>query len=278
MNRRGRRGIFSIVFGGSLVLACNGLLDNDPRHLAPLPVDAGTSGAAGRGGSAGAAGKAPQGESGESGAGLPAGGSGGAGAGQAGEAGEGARSGAAGAPGASGEAGEGGEGGGTQGGNAGEAAAGPGCVGECVPGTTTMDVQPCGDCGTQTRSGTCSDACVWEWGEFDACMSTAECHPTAEATRTASCACGGSKGQKQVCGSDCRWGAWTDTSSCDLDCCTSVVYCDTPNNLGGIPASRGTWCKQETAACTRAEVDADCPSSVANIPCKMHAELYIEYL
>jgi hypothetical protein len=261
MSRRGRLGIVSIALGGSALFACNALLDNDPRHLAPVPAEAGKSGAAGAGKGGDATGGNAPGDGGDNGAGVPAGGTGGDGAGQAGEGGAGT----------AGTAGSG------VAGTAGVAGSGPSCVGECVPGTTMMDVKPCGDCGTQSRLGTCSDECQWQWGEFGVCMSTAECHPTAVNTRSAACPCGGTKGQSQTCGSDCRWGAWADTSACDLDCCTSVVYCDTPN-LSGIPANRGTWCRQETAACTHAEVDADCPASVAAIDCVMHQEVYIEYL
>jgi hypothetical protein len=291
MMKRGRLGIFSIASGASILLACNGLLKNDPRHLAEEARTSGGGGGAGHAGSANAgsanAGKGSQGKAGDGSAGVSGNGAGGE---PEGEAGSGARpgiSGEAGETGASGRAGEGGEAGGGGAGNAnqagsagsaGTAGSGPSCVGECVPGATMMGVQACGDCGTQSRMGTCTDECQWQWGDFGECMSSAECHPTAVATRTANCACGGSKGQSQTCGSDCRWGAWVDTSSCDLDCCTAVEWCDTPDNISGVPASRGTWCKQKNAACTHAEVDADCPSSVAAIDCVMHDVVFIEYL
>jgi hypothetical protein len=57
------------------------------------------------------------------------------------------------------------------------------------------------------------------------------------------------------------------------------VYCDTPDDIG-VPANWGTWCRQRSdgAACTHAEVDADCLTTLESIECSLHQDLYTEYL
>ncbi len=242
----------------SVGFACNGLLGNDPRELAPNQSDAASGGEKTDAGAAGArdGGAAGEARGGESGKGDSGSGRAGAGAGLPGSAGE------AGSVGSAGEAGA--------------------CaVVECTPGTTQSDPEPCGDCmlGMHERTAVCSSGCRWEWSDWSTCVEAAACHPGTTRPSTANCPCGGTKSQSASCGTDCTWGAPTDTSSCaDLDCCTSVKFCDTPDDLAGIPASRGTWCVQETAACTHAEVDTDCASSVAQISCALEADVYIQYL
>jgi hypothetical protein len=248
-----------LVFAG-VGVACNGLLGNDPRELARNQSDAARGGDRADAGAAGArdggsAGEASGGDSGNGNSGSGRAGAGG-GAGLAGDAGE------------AGSAGIGGE-------------AGACAAAECTPGTTRSDPEPCGDCmlGMHERTAVCSTGCRWEWSNWSTCVEAATCHPGTTRPLTANCPCGGTKSQSETCDTSCTWGAPTDTSSCaDLDCCTSVKFCDTPDDLAGVPASRGTWCVQETAACTHAEVDTDCASSVAQISCTLTADVYIQYL
>jgi hypothetical protein len=244
----------------SVAFACNGLLGNDPRELAPNQSDVA---GAGEQTNAGAAGARDGGAAGEA-----SGGESGQGDSDSGKSGTGGGAGLAGGAGEAGSAGNGGE-------------AGACAAAECTPGTTRSDAEPCGDCmlGMHERTAVCSTGCRWEWSDWTTCVEAAACHPGATRPSTASCPCGGTKTQSESCGTNCAWGAPTDTSSCaDLDCCTSVKFCDTPDDLAGIPASRGTWCVQETAACTHEEVATDCASSVAQISCTLKADVYIEYL
>jgi hypothetical protein len=67
-----------------------------------------------------------------------------------------------------------------------------------------------------------------------------------------------------------------DTSGCDLECCTEIVYCNTPNDIS--PASRGTWCRETAAACSNEEVNADCYADADVVCGGVVPELYIQYL
>jgi len=44
-----------------------------------------------------------------------------------------------------------------------------------------------------------------------------------------------------------------------LECCTQLVYCDTPDS---VAKNRGTWCRRTDPDCTKAEVDSDCKAMV----------------
>jgi hypothetical protein len=96
----------------------------------------------------------------------------------------------------------------------------------CQPGM--MESQPCGACGTQTR--TCGTDC--QWGSWDVCTGEGACMPGS--TRVQDCgACGT---QSAACGVDCQWGAWgtcggtgctpgdTQTQSCG-NCGTQTRSC-----------------------------------------------------
>jgi hypothetical protein len=157
-------------------------------------------------------------------------------------------------------------------------------VADCEPGQTTQETDDCGACSdeTKTRVAVCSDDCRWQWSAWTQCVSQQQCEPGATSTRDVACPCGsGTRQEVQTCSTDsCTWGDWQPAagSSCNLECCTEVVYCDTPDDLGGIPANRGTWCRQQTAACSQSEVNADCAVSVEQLGCSMHPEVFTEYL
>jgi hypothetical protein len=151
----------------------------------------------------------------------------------------------------------------------------------CSPGQVGSEQAACGSCltGRASRTRTCLADCTWgPWSALGACVSTEACVKGAVQTRTVACACGGTKSQARTCSTTCAWGAYTDTSSCNLACCATVVFCDTPNNLAGVPASRGTWCRQTSSACTHAEVMTNCIETLASVDCVVHPELFIDYL
>lgn len=268
MNRRRLRVASSFIIVA--LVACNGLLENDPRGLGATGFAGGRTGIGSGGRVHAATGGAPASTFGGTAGELATAGVG-ADGGSAGDS-SGARGGAVGTGGSTvaGAAGVGGTG-------------GAACEAhECVPGETRSELLKCGDCmlGTQTHAAVCGDDCIWKWSEPSACVNTqAECQPNATQPGSASCPCGGTKSQTRQCSSECKWGGWSDTSACNLECCTKVVYCDTPDNLGGgIPASRGTWCRQETKACSHAEVDVDCKTALSQLGCSLHPELFTEYL
>lgn len=251
------------------LLACNAILGNDPRRLDP-----GLGGAGG-----GAAGFHDGVESSSAGSsGRLEGGSAGAGSGYAREAGQGG--------GVAGELGS--EAGGSAGSTAGTSGT-PGCAApQCEPDDTDSETQPCGVCGgTQTRSGTCSASCRWQWDEWSSCVEDVACHPGDSETQDVTCPCAGTgtKRQTRSCTEACEWGGWTDTTSCDIDCCSFIKFCDTKNAITSDVSSaypaRGTWCCQpaEGAGCSDEEVLSDCTADVAvtcpggvSIP-----EFYVEY-
>jgi hypothetical protein len=259
------------VLGGALLAvalsSCNELLGNDPRTWDP------EGGGSGRG--AGEAGKHYAG--GEGGAAPPpiAGGTSGKGGTAGGKAGTSGKGGASGAQGGDGgfaaDAGEGGNP------NAGT----PGVMCECEPGGAPLEqLEPCGDCltGMRRQTRTCTPACTWgPWSGFGECMGvTATCTPGTPQSQSVACPCGGTKTQARSCSSACAWDAWIDTSGCDLECCTEIVYCNTPDNIS--PASRGTWCRETAAACSNEEVNADCYADADLVCDGVVPDLYIQYL
>jgi hypothetical protein len=263
---------------GIALSACNEILDNDPRSWDPNAGEEAGAPASGSGGEPGKGGAG--GKGGASGKGGAAGGKGGA-SGRGGSASSG-RGGAA--------TGEAGESGGTSiGGEAAIAGAGgednaSGAGGtpvvcECTPGTTQDNVEPCGDCltGMRTQTKTCLDDCTWgQFGAFGECLGvTATCSPGTPGSQTVPCPCGGTKSQARSCTDACEWSGWSDTSGCDLECCSEIVYCNTPDNIS--PASRGTWCRETQSACSNEEVNADCHVDISEVCGSLVPDLYIEY-
>jgi hypothetical protein len=244
----------------AILSACNALLDNDVRFL----------GAGGEGGEAG----------------QPAGGNAHA-AGTSSEAGMaeggglndgGARpaDGGAGTP--SGGLGVGGDSGGAAQPSGGQTS----CAtepGVCEPDQIGMQTEPCGACmtGTRVRTRSCSSSCAWDaWGAWGQCTGvTARCTPGASESRSAACPCSGNKTQTRTCSASCSWGGWTDTTGCDVECCSEIVYCNTPDNIS--PASRGTWCRSTDPDCSNAQVDSDCAADVKEVCGPVVPQLYIEY-
>lgn len=279
--RNSNRWAAGITLLGIAVSACNELLDNDPRSWDPeagedagAPASGGagelgkggTSGRGGRGGKGGASGKGGNGGRGggtSGGGGTATSGRGGMATGEAGTT-----------AGFGGDVESGGEGGGD---SASGAGGGPVC--ECTPGDIATNVQACGDCltGTQTQTKTCTEACTWgPFGAFGECTGvTAACSPGTPGSQSVACPCGGTKSQARTCTESCEWGPWADTSGCDLECCSEVVFCNTPDDIA--PASRGTWCRETHSACSNEEVDADCYEDIPMVCDGLVPELYIEY-
>lgn len=156
-------------------------------------------------------------------------------------------------------------------GSAGESAAGAsGCVSnECTPMTVQMVEVSCGPCGLghQLAPRACRSDCTW--GEpaapTGACdTSGIACDPSAApAMRTAPCANGGWRNQKQSCTSDCKLGDWTDTEACQYppnDCtgCACVSYCDHPERH----VTTCLW-----IACTQSEALAECEEDIVATSC-----------
>lgn len=265
---------------GMVLSACNEILDNDPRTWDPdageqagapasggalEPARGGSGGKAGTGGRGGASGGLGGSTSGRDG--TAGGGSGGAATGEAGESG---------AISAGGEVGSAGAGGAD---DAGGVAGSRTC--ECVPGNTEMNVEACGDCmtGMRAQTKTCAEDCTWgPFGEFGECTGvTALCSPGTPGSQTVACPCGGTKSQSRSCTAACEWSGWSDTSRCDLECCSEIVFCDTPDDIS--PASRGTWCREKQgASCSNDEVNADCHVDVSEVCDSLVPDLYVQYL
>jgi hypothetical protein len=242
--------------------ACNALLGNQPRELAPSPSPGGASG---EGSSSGAGGAGPGGRENAT-AGNGADGDS-AGQGPAGESATG--HGAAGEAGDRGEAGPGGH------------AADP-CelaTAECSNGDVDdAGSAPCGHCGTEPMIRLCRDTCSWGDPVPNGVCTGEGCAPTDTGTQTVNCPCGGTKQQIQTCSDTCTWGPWMDTTTCDVSCCTKVVYCDTQlSSVASTFPGRGTWCRQETTACSETEAYADCLAAADTVCGGVAPSLYMEY-
>ena len=174
-------------------------------------------------------------------------------------------------PGESGGAGGASEGSGGSAGSAGEAEAGAsGCISnECTPMTVEMVEVSCGPCGLghQLAPRACRSDCTWSEpaAATGACdTSGIACDPSAApAMRTAPCANGGWRNQKQSCTSDCKLGEWTDTEACQSPpnpCtgCACVSYCDHPERH----VTTCLW-----VACSQSEAWAECEEDIAAISC-----------
>jgi hypothetical protein len=152
----------------------------------------------------------------------------------------------------------------------------------CTAGEKGSEQMACDSCGTgkATRTRTCEANCSWgAWSAYGACVSTEQCTKGATETHSVACPCGGSHTQSRTCSNSCTWGGWTDTGSkCSVGCCGKLIYCDTPDDLSGIPASRGTWCQQTSSACSHAQVDEDCRNILDDVSCTLKQVYYIDYL
>ena len=260
MRSRNRSHRKLLALGAVAILsACNALLDNDPRFLNE--------------GEGGEAGQRAGGNAHEAGTSSEAGSAEGGGLNDGGARPEGGGAGVpSGAPGAGGEAGGAGQAGGGQ----------TGCGTEppaCQPAQVSMQTEPCGACmtGMRMRTRSCDGSCSWEaWGAWSQCTGvTATCSPGASESRSVGCPCSDTKSQKRTCSSACSWGDWADTSSCELACCSEIVYCNTPDDIP--PASRGTWCRRTDPDCSNAQVDSDCLADVAPVCGPVVPQLYIQY-
>jgi hypothetical protein len=239
-------------------LACNALLDNEPRVLAPSGGQGGEGGTEEprNGGNAGE-GAAGAGASGESSTGK-----GGTGASATSDGG------------AAGDAGSRSEGG--ESGSAPDACELP--TAECSYGEMEdADSVPCGHCGSQPAIRLCTETCVWGEPDPNGDCTGEGCSPGDTEAQTVNCACGGTKQQIKTCSDMCGWGAWMDTTACDLTCCTTVVYCNTQESMVASEfPGRGTWCRQ--TACSQAEADADCLASADRACGGIAPNLFMEYL
>jgi hypothetical protein len=219
-----------VLSAASILVACNGLLDNDHRFWDPAVPKGGDSGA-GAGGTSNAAGmKSSAGTSfggkvNSGGAGNESGGTAGNSEMSAGEGGDGATTGEAGTAGrATGGQSSGGQASGGQSGG-GQATAGTGggsCEtepGACTPGDTGSEDVTCGACaaGTATRTRTCESDCTWsDWSEPSECQIDVACQPGQTGMQMQNCgACmTGMQTQTRTCTDSCTWGAWGAWSQC----------------------------------------------------------------
>jgi hypothetical protein len=151
----------------------------------------------------------------------------------------------------------------------------------CSPGDTSSTQVDCqGSCGAgkATQALKCGSDCTWvNSGPPGACDDKGACVPGAHKERTVSCSCpGNTKTQQMTCGSNCTWdGQWVDlnTSSCTVDCCGELVYCDTP---ASVAPNRGTWCRKTTSACSDAETWDDCKALLVDVGCTLHQPMYLD--
>jgi hypothetical protein len=250
-----RLGVASSLIGSAL--ACNALLDNDPRVVAPSSAEGGEAGTEGprNGGSAGedAAGKGASGEST----------SGGAGGGETSHGG---------AAGNAGNRSQGGESGSTP-----DPCELP--TAECSAGEMgDAGSVPCGHCGSQPTIRLCTETCVWGDPVPNGDCTGEGCSPGDTQAQTVNCACGGTKQQTKTCSDVCGWGAWVDTTACDVSCCTTIVYCNTQESMVASEfPGRGTWCREMTSACSEAEVYADCLAAADSVCGGIAPSLWMEY-
>jgi len=182
-----------------LAVGCNGILGNEDRSFVGNTTggesaSGGMDSTTGSSGEGGLAGMAPD-------SGGAAGAAGAGDGGEAGEAGEAAES--------SGTNGVGGVGGASTASDTnGSNTTGEPC--ECIVGTDDSLPEPCGNCGTATRTRTCEQNCQWsEYGEPSACMNEGPCVPNTPEQVTGHCENGGWRYDTRTCGGDCQWGDWT---------------------------------------------------------------------
>jgi hypothetical protein len=100
------------------------------------------------------------------------------------------------------------------------------CDGACDSGLGCcrgeIETGACGDCGTGTKTRTCSASCTW--GPWSACAGGGVCSPGA--TQSQSCGSYDCGTHTRSCDSSCEWGRW---SSCDVpseECNSGDDDCD----------------------------------------------------
>ncbi len=87
--------------------------------------------------------------------------------------------------------------------------------GVCKPGETQSENQACGNCGTQTRTRTCSNSCGWgAWSAWGTCGSQGSCKPGATETQSQACGNCGTQSRTRTCNNSCGWGAWGAYGAC----------------------------------------------------------------
>ena len=241
------RGLLST---GLVAFGCNAIFGNEERELGENIGD-GTSGTGGTETTAASAGTI---SGGNGGTGPDAGGAvGAAGAAHGGEAGADPASSTSDGPVTT--SGSGGSGANTA--TSTSAASGSSGPCECTPGDSESKQEPCGNCGTATRTKLCGDDCRWgELGAQGECMNQGVCVPNEPGEELLHCERGRWRYRRSTCGSDCQWGPWTETA-CEgadvCDGCACIAWCTDPN-------TGGTTCKW--IACSEAEARAECETDL----------------
>jgi len=93
------------------------------------------------------------------------------------------------------------------------------CVGSgqttCAPGQKQTEKQGCGDCGTRTRTRTCSASCGWAtWSTWSTCSGQGVCSPGDVDTASQTCGNCGMQTHKRTCTASCQWGSWGGWTTC----------------------------------------------------------------
>jgi len=171
--------------------------------------------------------------------------------------------------------GKGGDSGGPSSGSGGGPPVCPTPMPACMPGAEQTREAACGNCGKVAQRQICQADCTWgPWTDTSTCGGQGECAPNAKSTSMDRCpgACG-PRTLTRTCTAACTWGPATVTSSTCVACaqCGLVEYCD-------APGERGTWCRQTHAACSDAEINAECAAILADIGCVRHEPWYLERL
>lgn len=87
--------------------------------------------------------------------------------------------------------------------------------GICQPGQAQTESQPCGNCGTQTRTRTCSAQCGWgSWGSWGTCSGQGVCAPGASESQSQGCGNCGTQSRSRTCSAQCQWNAYSAYSTC----------------------------------------------------------------
>lgn len=117
----------------------------------------------------------------------------------------------------------------------------------------TQDPEPAGGSGGTAGDTATGGTSILEGG---ASSIPVECEPFTSVTETVDCACGGTKDQQRTCSTDREWEEPIDVASCNIDCCSEVVYCDAPAE------DTGTWCRRTNESCTQEELLQDCYADI----------------
>jgi len=122
----------------------------------------------------------------------------------------------------------------------------------CTPNATDKQTQDCGNCGTQSRTRTCSSGCQWgAWGSWTTCSGSGPCaagttkscsDPCAIDTCTTSCQWGGCKLKS---GAACLWNQGLTGKCCGTKPTKSWAFCN-PNTCQWYPCAevtpKGAYC------------------------------------